>query len=445
MEFLNKTLKEIDPLIDEIVDLESNRQKNKLHLNAAISILPRGVSDIQGSVLANIDAEGYIPEYLNSQTLEDLNDIEKQLDYYKRYRDERCNKCCEYANIIESLAQKRLARVFSNDLIKEEDVYVNVQVPTGALANYLVYEAFLKLGDTILSLDQNSGGHTTHGASEHVSYNKYKIINFHIDYNHKDINYDEIKNYLIKEKPQMLIIGPTSFPLEIDFKLIKELINKYSPQTIYVADIAHIAGLIAAGCYQSPFGYADIVTFVGYKTFGGPRAGAIFTFNKEDSDKINETIFPKILGSAVILNVASLAVSANIALTDEYKNFQKRIIENSRALCQALKQIGVAVAYDTSDSHIVVIDIDKYGNLKEMVDFFEDCNIMINGCHVPHLNEVHEAIRLGTTWITELGATESDMMEVAKIVKQVLEFNDINEIKEKVKKILTNLEMRSGG
>ena len=152
MKYIEDSLEEADPLVYKLVKLEEKRQKDKLLLNAAISVSPKSVLEIQGSVFDNIDAEGYIPDYFNNETLEDLNDIEKQMSLYKKYRDDRCNKCCEYANIIEALAKKRLARVFSNPNAREEDILVNVQIPTGAIANYIVYDALLKEKDLILSL-----------------------------------------------------------------------------------------------------------------------------------------------------------------------------------------------------------------------------------------------------------------------------------------------------
>lgn len=445
MNNLKKSLKEIDPLISELVELESIRQKSKLHLNAAISISPKSVSEIQGSVLANIDAEGYIPNYLKEESLEELSNIDKQIELYSLYKDERCNKCCEYANVVESLAQKRLARIYANDLIKEEDIYVNVQVPTGALANYLAYEAFLKMGDTILSLDSNNGGHTTHGSEEHITHRKYNVINFHVDFDKKDINYDEIGQLLLNNQPQLLILGPTSFPLEIKWHKVRELIDSYSPKTIFVADIAHIAGLIAGKAYNSPFGYADVITFVGYKTFGGPRAGVIFTTKKEFSEIIDETIFPKILGSAVMLNVAAIAVSASIALTEDFQNLQKKIVDNSRTLCEELLKLNVPIVYETSDCHIVLIDVNLYGSSKEITNYFEDCGIMINDCIVPFANGNHEGIRLGTTWVTELGADSKEIKEIAQIVALTLELKEENveAIKGKVKFILENLEKKN--
>lgn len=437
---LEKDLKSIDPVMAELVEREQVRQKRKLHLNAAISILPKSIAEIQGSVFNNVDAEGYIPDYIEKETLEELEDIDKQLELYTRYKDERCNKCCEFANIVEGLAQKRLARLFANELIDEKDIYVNVQVPSGALANYLVYQAFLKKGDTVLSLDSSVGGHTTHGNDEHISSSDYRVLHFHVDFKNKTINYEELKELLKKEHPKLLILGPTSFPLEIKWQKVRDLINSESPKTIFVADIAHIAGLIAGKAYNSPFGYADIITFVGYKTFGGPRTGVIFSTKKEYSERINKTIFPKILGSAIMSSITALAVSANIALTDEFCKLQQRIVENSKELCKELIKLNIPVVYENSDSHIVLIDVNNYGKSAKITDNFENSGIMINSCSVPYYNEIHDGIRLGTTWITELGATTKDMQAVAQIVKMVLDNEEPITTYKKVQKLLERLD-----
>lgn len=437
---LEKELKSVDPLMAELVEREQVRQKKKLHLNAAISMLPKSIAEIQGSVFNNIDAEGYIPDYIEKETLEQLSDIDKQLELYAKYKDERCNKCCEFANIVEGLAQKRLARVFANELINEKDIYVNVQVPSGALANYLVYQAFLKKGDSVLSLDSSVGGHTTHGSLEHISSSDYHVLHFHVNFEDKTIDYEELGKLLKEQQPKLLILGPTSFPLKINWEKVRKLIDNESPNTIFVADIAHIAGLIAGKAYPSPFGYADVITFVGYKTFGGPRTGVIFSTKKEYSEQINKTVFPRILGSAIMSSITALAVSANIALRKEYSELQHRIVENSKELCKQLINLNIPVVYGDSDSHIVLIDVNNYGNSTEITDNFENSGIMINSCSVPYHNEIHDGIRLGTTWITELGATAKDMQEIAQIVKMVLDNIETTIISERVQKFLERLD-----
>ena len=215
MKFMDVSLRDADTLVYEIVKRDSERQKNKLLLNAATSITPPSIMEIQGSILDNIDAEGYIPDYLACQSLEELSDIDKEIELYEKYRDNRFNKCCEYANIIEALAIKRLAKAYENNNAKAEDIHVNVQVPTGALANEIVYEALLEPGDTIISLGTRDGGHTTHGDEEHQSYDKYKIINYHINPSTGEINYDEIASLLKTHSPQMIIAGASAYPLSI--------------------------------------------------------------------------------------------------------------------------------------------------------------------------------------------------------------------------------------
>lgn len=421
MKYIEDSLEEADPLVYKLVKLEEKRQKDKLLLNAAISVSPKSVLEIQGSVFDNIDAEGYIPDYFNNETLEDLNDIEKQMSLYKKYRDDRCNKCCEYANIIEALAKKRLARVFSNPNAREEDILVNVQIPTGAIANYIVYDALLKEKDLILSLSLTDGGHTTHGDKVHKTGKKYKFINFHASPEKNSLNYDEIKALLKKHKPKMIVVGTSSFPLDIDWQKIRNLINENSKDTIFMADIAHTAGLVAGGVCNNPVGIADVVTMVTYKTLGGPRASAILTTDKKIGKKIDETIFPNFMGSELLLGVAGIAVTANLAMTAEYKNTQAQIVKNSKALCEELKKLNIPVVYGTSETHIVLVDCSKYGTGKEVANKLEDENILVSACQVHTEKGYKEGIRLGTTFITDQGMTEKDMRKVAIRLVKALE------------------------
>ena len=427
MDFLYSDLEKTDKVLYDLLQKEKERQEEKLLLNAAISITPKSVLELQGSEFDNIDAEGYIPDYLTSQNAEELENIDKQLMLYKEYKDKRCNKCCEYANIVEALAQKRMAEVFENENAKKEDIFVNLQAPTGAIANFIVYKALLNRGDTILSLGVNDGGHTTHGDETNDSGEQYKIINYHISIEKNNIDYDEIGMLLAKHKPKLLIAGASSFPLNIDWGKIRELINRYSNNTIFMADIAHTAGLVAGKVFNNPVGLADVTTLVTYKTFGGPRAAAIITTNKKTAKKIDDTVFPKIMGSPLLLGIAGIATACKIALTDGYKKMQKKVVENSRLLCQELIKNNVNVAYGTSDTHIVLVNCKEYGTGEDIANILEDCNILVNDCHAPSKNGYDEAIRIGTTWITEENITKEGIKQIAKILSEILNKVKTNE------------------
>ena len=418
MKYEEKDLKEADSLVYNLLENEQKRQEGKLLLNAATSITPKSIREIQGSLFDNIDAEGYIPDYMQEENLEDLEDINKQIELYSKYKDDRFNKCCEYANIVEALAQKRLAKVYANE--NTNKIYVNVQVPTGAIANYVVYKALLKRNDIILSLGVNDGGHTTHGDIEHESSEEYKIINYHISMEKNDIDYEEIGKLLSEHKPQLLIAGASSFPLNIDWKKIRELINENSKDTLFMADIAHTAGLVAGKAFNNPVGIADVTTLVTYKTFCGPRAAAIITTDINIAKKIDETVFPKIMGSPLLLGIAGIAVASNIALTEEYQNMQKKIVENSRTLCKELMNLGMPVVYGKTDSHIVLLDCSKYGTGKEIANILEDCNMLVNSCLVPSAEGYHEGIRIGTTCITQCNITDEEIKIIANLIADIL-------------------------
>lgn len=426
-------LKIDDELVYKLIEKEKKRQIENLILNAAVSITPRSVLEASSSSFDNIDAEGYIPMYLETQKLENLEDIDYQLELYHQYKDERCNKCCEYANIIEALAKKRLAKVFQNKYTKGKEIYVNVQVPTGAIANFLAYEALLKKGDIILSLDLSSGGHITHGSKEHKTGNDYHFIPYHVSLEKEDLDYQEIENLLKEYQPQMLVAGASNLPLNIDFKRIRDLIDKYSPKTLFLADIAHTAGLVAGKVFNNPVGIADVITMVTYKTFLGPRSAVIMSTNYEIANKIDETVFPYFMGSPLLLNIVGVAVSANLALQQNYKKIQRQIIVNANDLTKKLKKLGVPVVFSKSDTHIILIDCKEYGPSREVADYLEDCGILVNDCLLPH----GEGIRIGTTWITQLGIT--DMNEIAYIIKEALDSiknKNSKKIKTKVKQYL---------
>ncbi len=440
--FREGDLKTVDPLLYEIMKGEGERQKEKLLLNAATSITPRSILEIQGSILDNIDAEGYIPRYIADQSLEELKDIDNSLALYKEYRDDRFNKCCEYVNIIEGLAIKRLAKAFESRKAPAEKIKVNVQVPTGALANEIVYEALLNGGDIILSLGTQEGGHTTHGDREHISYDRYKVINYHIDMNTGAFDFDEIGELLEKHKPRIMVAGASSYPLSIDWERLREEVDRHSPETLLMADIAHTAGLVAGGAFNNPLGIADITTMVGYKTFCGPRAAAIMTTGEELAKIIDETVFPRIMGSPLLLGIGGLAVAGGIAMTEEYKAMQKAIVENARTLCKELVERGLDVVYGKTDSHIVLLDCEGYGTGREMMDILEDCNILVNSVTVPSKGEYHDGLRLGTTAITQFGISQEGIKEIADIIAEVFqgkrEKREVNyaELKERVSRVM---------
>ena len=199
------------------------------------------------------------------------------------------------------------------------------------------------------------------------------------------------------------------------------MINENSKDTIFMADIAHTAGLVAGGVCNNPVGIADVVTMVTYKTLGGPRASAILTTDKKIGKKIDETIFPNFMGSELLLGVAGIAVTANLAMTAEYKNTQAQIVKNSKALCEELKKLNIPVVYGTSETHIVLVDCSKYGTGKEVANKLEDENILVSACQVHTEKGYKEGIRLGTTFITDQGMTEKDMRKVAIRLVKALE------------------------
>jgi len=426
MNFIEKNLKDVDSQFYQLLLKERERQKNKLILNAAISICPKSVLQVQNSCFVNIDAEGYAPQYLSKQLESQLLNFDKQLELYEALKDSRANKNCEIANIADVLAQKRLAKVFANDCVNQEEIFVNFYPPTGSIANLIILNALLEPKDKILSLELSQGAHLSHGAKIHFSGKNYEIINYHINSKTNNLDYDEIDLQLKLHTPQMLIAGFSSFPLQIDWLRLKDGIKKYSPSTLLFADIAHTAGLVAGGVFNNPVGVADVVSLVTYKTFCGPRAAAILTTNVKINDKIKKSAFPGIMGAPLLIGAIGIGVSAKIAQTQEFVILQKNIVNNARLLCKYLTKEGVPLAFKTTDTHIVIINAYQFLKMEKsgqvLADTLEDCNIMVNKQMLinDEKNSDSKGIRIGTTWITQLNITEQDIALIAKIIKGIM-------------------------
>jgi len=411
-------------LIDKLISLEESRQQRMIHLNAALSCCPANVRSALHSAFLNIDAEGLAPAYLSEYAVEALENVEVIRGIYQKKRDNRANKCCEYFNIAELFTQRMLARVFSNMLIGEKQIFVNVQVPTGAIANLCIYQAFLKENDRVLSAGLSYGGHLSHGADIHYSGKHYRVLTYGVTARN-ELDYDQIQHYLMTERPRLVIAGASSFPRKINWCKIRELIDQYSPDTLFMADIAHTAGLIAGGVFPSPFGYADIISMVGYKTFCGARSAAVFTTNIEHSKKLNRAVFPGILGSPINASIMAMAVSAQNANENKYKRLMACIVNNARVMAKRLKENGIQLCFDGTDTHMVIIDLKQSGinlNGEMAANLLEDCRILVNKNMIPGdvSNANATGVRIGLTWATQIGFNEEDICDLSDQISEIL-------------------------
>lgn len=384
------TLKQADPQIAEAIDHELNRQRTKLELIASENIVSRAVMEAQGSVLTNKYAEGYPG---------------------KRYYGG-----CEYVDVAEQLAIDRAKELFGA-------AWANVQPHSGAQANMAVFFALLQPGDTILGMNLTDGGHLTHGSPVNISGTYYKVIPYGVDRETERIDYDALEKLAAEHHPRMIIAGASAYARIIDFERIAAIAK--SVDAIFMVDMAHIAGLVAAGQHPSPVPYADIVTTTTHKTLRGPRGGLILGRDEELGKKINKAVFPGIQGGPLMHVIAAKAVALGEALKPSFKAYGAQVVKNAAALADELTKLGYRIVSGGTDTHVMLVDLtNKDITGKEAQTLLDEVNITANRNTIPFEPRspfVTSGIRLGSPALTTRGFREEDMREVARIIAHVLD------------------------
>ena len=384
------TLKQSDPQVAEAIDHELNRQRTKLELIASENIVSRAVMEAQGSVLTNKYAEGYPG---------------------KRYYGG-----CEYVDVAEQLAIDRAKELFGA-------AWANVQPHSGAQANMAVFFALLQPGDTILGMNLTDGGHLTHGSPVNISGTYYKVIPYGVDRETERIDYDALEKLAAEHHPRMIIAGASAYARIIDFERIAAIAK--SVNAIFMVDMAHIAGLVAAGQHPSPVPYADIVTTTTHKTLRGPRGGLILGRDEELGKKINKAVFPGIQGGPLMHVIAAKAVALGEALKPSFKEYGAQVVKNAAALADELTRLGYRIVSGGTDTHVMLVDLtNKDITGKEAQTLLDEVNITANRNTIPFEPRspfVTSGIRLGSPALTTRGFREEDMREVARIIAHVLD------------------------
>ena len=395
--------------IFEIIEKEKKRQQNTIELIASENFVSENVLKAQGSILTNKYAEGY-PK--------------------KRYYGG-----CTNVDEIEQIAIDSAKILFG---VK----YANVQPHSGSSANMAVYKALLEKGDKVLGMNLNSGGHLTHGSNMSFSGMDYNFISYDVDKETGQINYDEVRKIAKEEKPKLIVAGASSYSRKIDFEeffLIAKEIGAY-----LMVDMAHIAGLVAAGLHQNPCKYADVVTSTTHKTLRGPRGGIILTNNEEIISKVNKSVFPGIQGGPLMHVIAAKAVCFKEAMTTDFINYQKQVIKNAKILCDVLKMEGFKIVTNGTDNHLILVDVKKSVNMtgKEAEKLLDKIGITCNKNMIPYDTTtpfITSGIRLGAAAMTTRGFKENDFVEVAKIISSALHNNDnakiLGDLKLRVQKL----------
>ena len=400
-----KNLEKEDIEVYNAIQNEKKRQQNKLELIASENFVSYAVMEAMGSYMTNKYAEGYPGNR-----------------YYAG---------CQNVDVVEDLARERLKKLFGAE-------YVNVQPHSGAQANMAVYNAVLDYGDTVMGLNLSHGGHLTHGSKVNSSGKLYNFISYGVDKETGRIDYEEVERLALENKPKLIVTGASAYPREIDFKRFKEIADKVG--AMLMVDMAHIAGLVAAGLHQNPVEYADFVTSTTHKTLRGPRGGIILC--KEKYGKaIDKSVFPGIQGGPLMHVIAAKAVCFKEALTDEFKEYQKQIIKNAKAMADELNKLGFNMVSGGTDNHLILIDLRNKGITgKELEVRLDEVGITANKNAVPFDTEkpsITSGIRIGTPAVTTRGLKEDDCREIANLISLIVDDfeGNRNKVIEKVKEI----------
>ena len=401
IDYVKELVQPVDPELAEAIFLEKDRQSSKIELIASENFVSPAVMAAQGSVLTNKYAEGYPG---------------------KRYYGG-----CEFVDIAENLARDRVKKLFGAD-------HANVQPQSGANANTAVYFAMLQPGDTVLGMNLSHGGHLSHGSPVNISGKYYNFEAYGVEEGTEVIDYDKVRARALETKPKMIVAGASAYPRTLDFKKFREIADEVG--AYLMVDMAHIAGLVAAGLHPNPVEYADFVTTTTHKTLRGPRGGLIMC-KEEYAKQIDKAIFPGIQGGPLMHVIAAKAVCFHEALQPEFKEYQKQIVANAKALADGLQKQGFRLVSGGTDNHLMLLDVKSKGLTgKEAEKMLDDANVTVNINTIPFETEspfVTSGIRIGTPAVTSRGMKEAEMEEIAAIFETVLLKKDEAKAKEMVK------------
>ncbi len=381
-----------DPQVYEAIQKELKRQRTKIELIASENFVSSAVMEAQGSVLTNKYAEGYPG---------------------RRYYGG-----CEYVDIAEDLARDRAKEIFGAE-------HVNVQPHSGAQANMAVYFTVLEPGDTVLGMNLSHGGHLTHGSPVNFSGVQYNFVEYGVDEVDHRINYEDVRQKALEHKPKLIVVGASAYPRIIDFKKFREIADEVG--AYLMTDMAHIAGLVAAGLHPNPVPYCEFVTTTTHKTLRGPRGGMILC-KEEFAKKIDKSVFPGIQGGPLMHVIAAKAVAFGEALTEEFKVYSQNIIDNAKRLGESLKKEGLNLVSDGTDNHLLLVDLRPIGLTGKVAEkVLDEVGITVNKNTIPFDPEgpfTTSGIRIGTPAVTSRGFGPEEMDEIASLIGLVLKNHD---------------------
>jgi glycine hydroxymethyltransferase len=421
-------LDELDPDVAELIRHETARQARHLILIPSESTIPGAVREALGSAFHNIYAEGYPLDETRAMTEAELLDYNARLPEYRRSADKRYYKGTAYANMIESLARRRAAELFATPAYPADRLFVNVQPLSGAPANNAIYTALLSVGDTVMGMDLFQGGHLTHGSPVNRSGINYRIVSYGVNPDTERLDYDQIMALALEHRPKMIIAGYSSYPFAPDFQRFRAIADAVGAYLL--ADIAHVAGLAAAGVYPNPVGIADIVNFTTHKTLAGPRGAVIITHRADLSAKIDRAVFPGEQGGPHINSITALAVALRLARTDQFRALQQQTVRNAVRLAEQLAAHGLRIPHGGTDTHLLLVDCRSItgpdgtalsGDMAARI--LELAGIVVNRQTIPGDTAAlrPSGLRLGTPWITQRGFHEADIDRLAQVIADLLQ------------------------
>ncbi len=408
----NASLSEVDPVISDAIDNEVARQAHGLELIASENFVSEAVLEAMGSVFTNKYAEGY-PK--------------------KRYYGG-----CEWTDVVEQTAIDRAKELFAAE-------HANVQPHSGAQANMAVYLAAIQYGDTILGMNLSHGGHLTHGHPMNFSGISYKVVDYGVAQETEQIDYDELQRIAEEHRPKMIICGASAYPRTIDFERIGEISKSIGARMF--ADIAHIAGPIAADLHPSPIPHADYVTSTTHKTLRGPRGGLILC-KEEHAKEIDRKVFPGVQGGPLVHIIAAKAVAFGEALREDFKEYQRQIIKNAKALASELQEQGLRLVSGGTDNHLMLVDVWMEGKGitgKDAEKALEAAQITVNKNTIPFDQNkpfVASGLRIGTPAVTTRGMKEEDMREIGRLIAAIIHEPESEAVRSKVQEGVKELSAR---
>ncbi|RAS77505.1 serine hydroxymethyltransferase [Priestia endophytica] len=402
-----------DPKIYNAIQDELSRQRSKIELIASENFVSEAVMEAQGSVLTNKYAEGYPG---------------------RRYYGG-----CEHVDVVEDIARDRVKELFGAE-------HANVQPHSGAQANMGVYFTILEQGDTVLGMNLSHGGHLTHGSPVNFSGVQYNFVEYGVDEKTHLIDYNDVRQKAVEHKPKLIVAGASAYPREIDFARFREIADEVG--AYLMVDMAHIAGLVAAGLHPNPVPYADFVTSTTHKTLRGPRGGLILC-KEEFAKKIDKAIFPGLQGGPLMHVISAKAVAFGEALEEDFKTYAQQIINNAKAFASALKEEGFSIVSEGTDNHLILINVKEMGLTGKVAEeALDSVGITTNKNAIPYDTEspfVTSGIRIGTAAVTSRGFGEEDMKEIASIMsltlKNVEDESKLAEAKERVEALTSKFTL----